>query len=149
MCLDFILFHFVQPLCHPDQKLALLQFKNSFSINESSPSEWCYPSASYSKTSLWAKQNNTEDCCSWDGVTCDIVSGNVIGLNLSCSWLQGEFHPNNTIFLLSHLQKLYLDGNDFKESWIPSEFDKLVELTHLDLLYSQFSGQVSPHITQL
>ncbi|KAK3227280.1 hypothetical protein Dsin_007142 [Dipteronia sinensis] len=56
--------------------------------------------------------------CSWDGVTCDMVTGQVTGLDLSCSWLYvyGIIPSNSSLFLLSHLQKLDLAFNDFNLS---------------------------------
>ncbi|XLR29850.1 hypothetical protein S83_057750, partial [Arachis hypogaea] len=56
----------------------------------------------------------------WDGVTCDTTSGHVIGLDLSCSMLEGQFHPNSTLFHLTHLQQLNLAFNYFSNSPIYS-----------------------------
>ncbi|KAJ7960888.1 Receptor-like protein [Quillaja saponaria] len=153
LCLQFVNFYLVQslPLCHLDQKLALLQFKNSFSINESSSvnsfDHSCHQS--YPKTLSWKNENGTGDCCSWDGITCDAMSGDIIGIDLSCSWLRGKFHHNSTIFRLSHLQTLNLAFNDFSLSQISPKFGRFVELTHLNLSNSGFFGQVPPQISQL
>jgi len=96
LCLLFFLSHsepahsssnFSSPvkLCPGDQSLALLQFKNSFSIMSPSPFRFsCYPP----KRVLWKEGT---DCCSWDGVTCNMKTGHVIGLDLV-----GLFQNSNT-----------------------------------------------------
>ncbi|KAK8603159.1 hypothetical protein V6N13_085352 [Hibiscus sabdariffa] len=53
---------------------------------------------------------------------CDAETGNVIGLDLSCSCLGGPFPSNNTLFLLRHLRRLNLAHNDFSVSSIASQF---------------------------
>ncbi|KAH1212587.1 Receptor-like protein 9DC3 [Glycine max] len=72
------------------------------------------------------------DCSEWDGVTCDTISGHVIGLDLSFCNLQGQLHPNCTIFSLSHLQRLNLAKNEFFGD-IPSIISCLSKLLFLDL----------------
>nr|DAD27222.1 TPA_asm: hypothetical protein HUJ06_028690 [Nelumbo nucifera] len=114
--------------CLEDQSLALLQMKQSFSIDCSSAID--------------------KDCCSWDGITCDSNTGHVIGLNLN-NCLSGCLASNNSLFHLLHLQKLTLIGNDFNLSPIPSEFGTLTRLTHLNLSDSVFSGQIPVEISQL
>ncbi|XP_017239973.1 receptor-like protein 35 [Daucus carota subsp. sativus] len=54
----------------------------------------------------------SSDCCMWEGVTCNQVTRDVIGLDLSCSQLVGTILPNSTLFQLSHLQSLNLSRND-------------------------------------
>ncbi|KAK2377428.1 receptor protein [Trifolium repens] len=107
-----------------------------------------HPSCSYFsfKTESW---KNSTDCCEWDGVTCDNVSGYVIDLDLSCNNLKGELHPNSTIFLLRHLQQLNLAFNDF--SWSPMHvgIGGLVNLTHLNLSNSHLSSDIPSTISHL
>uniref|UniRef100_A0A6N2LI87 Uncharacterized protein n=1 Tax=Salix viminalis TaxID=40686 RepID=A0A6N2LI87_SALVM len=154
LCLLFFLSHF-QPslsssnfsspvqLCPADQSLALLQFKNSFSIMSSFP--W-WIGYEQPKRVLWREGT---DCCSWDGVTCNMKTGHVIGLDLRCSMLYGPLHSNSTLFFLHHLQKLDLSFNDFNGSVISSSFGQLLHLTHLNLSSSNFTGQVPPEISHL
>ena len=73
----------------------------------------------------------------------------MIGLDLSCSNLQGQLHPNSTIFSLRHLQQLDLAFNDFSGSSLSSAIGDLVNLMHLNLSYSQISGDIPSTISHL
>ncbi|XP_054817689.1 receptor-like protein 9DC3 [Prosopis cineraria] len=139
------------PFCISHDSSALLQFKHSFSLNHSASIE-CdedfddyYPyttrfeNSSYPKMASWGNYSN---CCLWDGVTCDSMSGHVIGLDLSCSWLQGQLLPNNSLFRLSHLQSLNLAFNNFSGSLISSQFGNFPSLTYLNLSHSFFIGEI-------
>jgi Leucine-rich repeat (LRR) protein len=128
--------------CHPEDSYALLQFKSSFTINTEN---YACPEQP-KKTPTW---KNGTNCCSWHGVTCDTVSGHVIGLNLGCERLQGNIYPNSTIFHLSHLQSLNLSHNDFFDTHFHSKFGGFLNLTHLDLSSSFFQGEVPPQISHL
>ena len=139
--------NFTKPLCPHDQTLALLQLKQSFSIKNSSSSDCdSYGVTSYPKTESWKKGS---DCCSWDGVTCDKVTGHVIGLDLSCSWLFGIIHSNSTLFLFPRLRRLNLASNDFNYSSVSAGFGRFSTLMHLNLSYSVFSGKIAPEIVHL
>ncbi|XP_061956382.1 receptor-like protein 9DC3 [Populus nigra] len=127
--------------CAPDQSLSLLQFKESFSISSSASGRCQHP-----KTESWREGT---DCCSWDGVTCELETGQVTALDLACSMLYGTLHPNSTLFSLHHLQKLDLSDNHFNSSHISSRFGQFSNLTHLNLNYSVFAGQVPSEISQL
>ncbi|XLU22369.1 hypothetical protein S245_058435 [Arachis hypogaea] len=128
----------VLPLCNHHDNSNLLQFKNSFAIDISLIGD--------SKTASW---KNGTDCCEWDGVTCDTTSGHVIGLDLSCSMLEGEFHPNSTLFQLTHLQQLNLAFNYFSDSPIYPGIGNLVSLTHLNLSGSSFGSNIPSSISHL
>ncbi|XP_022717768.1 receptor-like protein 12, partial [Durio zibethinus] len=133
------------PLCLPEDSSALLQFKNTISIDDSGTGFCPYPFASYSKTNSW---NESANCCSWDGVTCDKVTGHVTGLNLSCSFLVGSFSENSSLFRFQGLKRLNLAYNKFNGS-IPSGFSQLVSLTHLNLSGCSLSGLVPSDISLL
>ncbi|XP_074314927.1 receptor-like protein 6 [Silene latifolia] len=138
-----------QPTCPDQERLALLQFKNSFQIDCSRDSPYSYPNIiPHEKTKSWVGRQGA-DCCSWDGVQCDRKSGHVIGLDLTASCLSGTFPPNSTIFNLVYLRKLILSYNFFNHSRIPSELDQLSKLQVLRLFNSKFSGQVPPEISKL
>lgn len=88
----------------------------------------------------------SSDCCLWDGVTCDEMSGHVIELDLSCSQLVGVIDSNSSLFQLSHLKKLVLSMNDFSSSRISPVFGRFASFTHLHLSNSHFSGQIPSEI---
>jgi Leucine-rich repeat (LRR) protein len=132
-------------LCSQEQSIALLQFKGLFSFSDS---DYC-DQHSYPKMETWKEGT---DCCSWDGVTCDRVRGDVIGLDLSCSWLKGTIPSNSSLFLLHHLQRLNLAFNNFESSNISSGFGQFSRLRYLNLSSSYFCGQVPielSHLSQL
>ncbi|KAK7260626.1 hypothetical protein RIF29_26843 [Crotalaria pallida] len=141
---SLLLFHFPSytfSLCNPHDFSALLLFNNSFTINNTLVdyypwSDYCPKNVS-SKTASWNK--NTE-CCEWDGVTCDTMSRHVIGLDLGCSMLQGQFHPNTTLFHLTHLEQLNLTLNYFYGD-IPSSISHLSKLISLDLS-NNYDGEI-------
>ncbi|KAL3733456.1 hypothetical protein ACJRO7_022906 [Eucalyptus globulus] len=124
---------FASPSCPPDQHDALLLFKNSF-VLDSRASYYCYQGL---------------DCCSWNGITCDEDTGNIVGLDLTCSWLRGALHSNSSLFLLRHLQILNLFGNNFSGSHISPNLSALTKLTHLNLSRSHFFGIVPSEISRL
>ncbi|VYS56971.1 unnamed protein product [Arabidopsis thaliana] len=132
-------------LCRPEQKDALLKFKNEFEIGK--PYRFCKIDGieSHRKTESWG---NNSDCCNWEGVTCNAKSGEVIELNLSCSSLHGRFHSNSSIRNLHFLTTLDLSHNDF-EGQITSSIENLSHLTSLDLSYNRFSGQILNSIGNL
>ncbi|XP_044482779.1 receptor-like protein 7 [Mangifera indica] len=133
-------------LCSYEQSYALLQFKLHFSFINTS-SFYCDSfQPSYAKLMSWKED---KDCCLWDGVTCDSLTGHVIDLDLSCAWLHGSFPSNGSLFLLNHLQRLNLAFNDFNLSHISFDFNRLSSLTYLNLSYSNFSGQIPSQIAHL
>ncbi|KAG4203807.1 hypothetical protein ERO13_A04G007300v2 [Gossypium hirsutum] len=138
-----------QSCSHPEAA-SLIQFKNSFSITQTDDAaRYCNDFSglkSYPKTNSWKEGT---DCCSWDGVTCDHLNAHVIALDLSCSWLYGNFPSNTTLFLLPHLQKLNLAHNDFNYSKIPSEFGRFTSLFFLNLSRTRFVGEVPSQVSHL
>ncbi|KAI8570869.1 hypothetical protein RHMOL_Rhmol01G0071300 [Rhododendron molle] len=109
-------------------------------------SSWC--DHDYPKTLSW-NETTDSDCCSWDGVTCDVYTGHVTGLDLSCSKLYGTIHPNTTLFQLSHLQQLNLAFNHFNYSPFPPSFSRFTNLSHLNLASSFLSGSIPSEIAHL
>ncbi|XP_021834171.1 receptor-like protein 12 [Prunus avium] len=153
--LVLLLFHLVvanfvdslqQLSCHAEESSALLQFKESFMIDKSASSN----DGAYPKVSSWKPVGGgNSSCCSWDGVECDEMTGHVIGLNLSSSYLYGSLDSNSSLFSLVHLQRLSLSDNNFNYSQIPSSIRNFPGLTHLDLSWSFFSGQVPSEVSHL
>ncbi|GAA0150671.1 hypothetical protein LIER_09556 [Lithospermum erythrorhizon] len=152
--ISFLLFYslYYSTLCpaiqysHPhDQNLLLLTFKESFSIDQSN-SDYFSCRSSYPKTLSW---NKSTDCCSWDGVTCDKITGNVVELDLSCGQLSGSIDSNSSLFLLPHLRRLNLAYNQISGSKISMIFGNFSQLEHLNLSNNGFSGQVPSEILKL
>ncbi|KAG2258083.1 hypothetical protein Bca52824_077377 [Brassica carinata] len=116
-------------MCRSDQRDALWEFQNEFHLSGMAPNE---------KTQRWL--NNT-DCCSWDGVSCDLKTGNVVDLNLWGSSLNGSLRSNSGLVL-----KLYGCGFFGK---IPSSIGNLSYLTHLDLQGNGFTGELPESMGKL
>ncbi|GMH28639.1 hypothetical protein Nepgr_030482 [Nepenthes gracilis] len=135
-------------LCHEDERIAMLEFKNSLAINDSSsPPRPYHAQVPYVKTASWKAAGS--DCCQWDGVTFNPLTGHVIGLDLSCSNLRGTIPTNSTLFTLRHLRSLNLAFNDFSPSRISPEFGRFPRLKHLNLSFCSFTGKVPLTIAQL
>ncbi|KAK8686935.1 hypothetical protein V6N13_085770 [Hibiscus sabdariffa] len=133
----------VHPLCRSDERLALLLFKDSLSVNkEASADPFAYP-----KADGWKFQG--VDCCYWDGIECDHNTGRVTALDLSSSCLYGSINSTSSLFRLVHLRKLNLADNDFNSSEIPSGLGNLLMLTYLNLSNSVFSGEIPLQISWL
>ncbi|KAJ9686890.1 hypothetical protein PVL29_015659 [Vitis rotundifolia] len=134
-----------QPLCHDNESSALLQFKQSFLIDEyASEDSYAYP-----KVATWKSHGEGSDCCSWDGVECDRETGHVIGLYLASSCLYGSINSSSTLFNLVHLRRLDLSDNHFNYSEIPFGVGQLSRLRSLNLSYSRFSGQIPSELLVL
>ncbi|CAD6239772.1 unnamed protein product [Miscanthus lutarioriparius] len=123
--------------CLPDQALALLQLKQSFSVTN------------YSTMAFRSWRPGT-DCCGWEAVHCDHSNdGHVTSLDLGdCGLLSGGLSP--ALFKLTLLRYLNLGGNCFNGSQLPAAgFERLTELTHLNLSSSSFSGEIPTGIGSL
>ncbi|KAL7218703.1 hypothetical protein ACSBR2_011886 [Camellia fascicularis] len=134
-----------QSLCQADESSALLQFKQTFSINKSVSSD----TSAYLKVASWKHERERSNCCSWDAVECDQDTGHVIGLDLSNNFLHDSVNSSNSLFSLVHLQRLNLAYNDFDYSHIPSKISHLSELITLNLSSSVFSDQIPLEISKL
>ncbi|KAF7847330.1 hypothetical protein BT93_L3080 [Corymbia citriodora subsp. variegata] len=117
--------------CPVDQRDALLHFKNSFLPDCAALDSVCEYDGipSYPKANSW---NKGRDCCSWDGVMCDNVTGNVISLDLRCNCIHGALDADSSLFL-PLLEVLRLSSCNLTK--IPYFLNSLKRLTHLDLSY--------------
>ncbi|XP_059428705.1 receptor-like protein 6 [Corylus avellana] len=120
--------------CFGNQQSLLLQLKNNL----------IFDSALSAKLVHW---NQSADCCSWEGVTCE--EGRVIGLDLTNESISGGLEYSSSLFSLQHLQNLSLGYNNFNKSQIPSELDKLMNLRFLNLSNAGFAGQIPIAISHL
>ncbi|XP_058214305.1 receptor-like protein 33 [Rhododendron vialii] len=125
----------VHSQCLEDQKSLLLQLKNSLQFD---------PDSSV-KLVNWA---GTNDCCQWNGVTCD-HSGRVIGLDLNTESISGGLNDSSSLFGLKFLEKLNLANNSFNFAEIPSSFGVLTNLKYLNLSDTQFVGQIPVEFSRL
>ncbi|XP_019101160.1 PREDICTED: receptor-like protein 12 [Camelina sativa] len=130
-------------LCRPEQRDALLAFKNEFEIGEPNPD--CMGIESHRKTESWG---NNSDCCSWKGIKCNAKSGDVVELDLRCSFLHGRLHSNSNLQNLPFLTTIDLSFNDFNGQ-IPDSIGNLSHLTTLDLSVNKFSGLIPSSIGNL
>ncbi|XP_062173084.1 receptor-like protein 6 [Alnus glutinosa] len=121
--------------CFGNQQSLLLQLKNN---------DLTFNPAMSNKLVKW---NQSVDCCFWEGVTCH--EGRVIGLDLTNESISGRLYNSSSLFSLQYLQSLSLAYNDFNFSHIPSKFDKLANLSYLNLSYTSFAGQIPIAISRL
>ncbi|XP_077225150.1 receptor-like protein 7 isoform X1 [Tasmannia lanceolata] len=142
--LSFLLFHSqisefgVSGKCNEDESASLLQLKRGFYISTDSGLQ-----VAVSWNWKWGT-----DCCNWEGVTCDESGVHVIGLDLSSLSINGTI--NSTALIgLSNLRILNLSYNKFNSIPIPSGLDHLSKLTHLNLSYSGFIGQIPEEISRM
>ncbi|XP_058111749.1 receptor-like protein 7 [Magnolia sinica] len=123
--------------CNHHHFSALLHLKHRFNFIDD-----------YTLSTLPSWNSNNTDCCSWERITCDGPTGHVISLDLSVLWIRGRI-DFESLFRLRSLQKLNLAYNDFDGSPIPSGFDQLTSLTHLNLSWLSFYGQIPLEISRL
>ncbi|XP_058111930.1 receptor like protein 22-like [Magnolia sinica] len=124
----------IQHQCIEDHFSALLHLKQGFYF--------------YNTTTLSSWNPDNRDCCSWEGITCDGATGLVTSLDLSELHIFGRI-DFVSLFRLQSLQRLNLAYNDFDPSPIPSGFEQLTSLTHLNLSWLQFYGQIPLEISRL
>ncbi|CAB4315238.1 unnamed protein product [Prunus armeniaca] len=124
----------VSSQCPSDQKSLLLQLKNSLKFD----------STSSKKLVKW---NNGSDYCYWEGVSCK--DGCVSHLDLSSESISGGLDNSSALFDLRHIENLNLAYNNFNNIQIPSKFNKLNDLSYLNLSNAGFVGQIPIEISHL
>ncbi|XP_057789360.1 receptor-like protein 7 [Salvia miltiorrhiza] len=127
--------HSYNTQCLHHQKILLLQLKDELSFD------------SFFSTKL-VRWNETDECCKWHGVECD-VAGYVVSLQLDYEFISGGIADSSSLFRLVHLQKLNLAYNSFNFTPIPKGIHNLTYLTHLNLSDAGFGGQVPAEISSL
>lgn len=114
------------PHCRKHDRNALLAFKNSLNDSMNSLSSW-----------------EGQDCCHWNGIECDNLTGSITKLNMrgmQIRALADSIHPS--LWELKNLEQLDLCFNNFSGVIIPAELGLLDKLIYLDLSYSGFVGFV-------
>ncbi|GAU42682.1 hypothetical protein TSUD_131100 [Trifolium subterraneum] len=115
--------------CNEKDKETLLIFKKG--INDSS----------YAKISTWLTE---KDCCAWEGVHCDNITGRVTELHLHDQNLKGEI--NFSILELEFLSYLDLSDNYFEPS--PTTQQNITHITS-NLFYLDLSFNYGAHMDNL
>ena len=105
-----------------------------------------------------------EDCCRWDGVVCDDVTGHVLQLQLRHPTLDYEATDveyfaneriklggkiNHSLLNLKHLSYLDLSNNNFEGNEIPKFFGSMGRLRYLNLSHSVFGGLIPSQLGNL
>ncbi|KAF8042514.1 hypothetical protein BT93_A0984 [Corymbia citriodora subsp. variegata] len=93
-----------------------------------------------------------QDCCTWDGVTCDKVYGHVVKLQSQPKedeyvFFAGEI--NSSLLHLRYLNHLDLSGIDFMNGRIPKFFGSMKQLRYLNLSFANFVGTVPRQLGNL
>ncbi|PWA85694.1 leucine-rich repeat protein [Artemisia annua] len=129
----------ISAVCSKQERLALLKFKHSVYDATDMLSSWV-----------------GNDCCQWERVHCDKVTGKVDSLHLRGSedmdgdqeCLAGS-EVSSSLRHLRNLKFLDLSANDFRGSRIPEFIGSLKQLSYLNLSNAYFSGVIPPHIGNL
>ena len=82
-------------------------------------------------------------------IHCISIKFNVIGIDVSCSQLQGTIHSNSSLFPLQHLKRLNLSYNDFSGSKLSLMFGWFANTTYLSLTTCNLTGEVPYEISYL
>ncbi|TYI78339.1 hypothetical protein E1A91_D06G204600v1 [Gossypium mustelinum] len=159
-------------LCLPHQRDALLHFKTTISVDCDFYHDGGYRDDPYPRIDIesWYK---SIDCCSWEGVKCNNVTGDVIGMDLSHSCLVGSLFAGNSLFQLHNLQWLDLSSNNLRGSLLENTsslfhfhglqrlnladngfdgiissklFSQFVSLTHLNISYNGFFDDTESYL---
>ncbi|KAL7588781.1 hypothetical protein Lser_V15G37549 [Lactuca serriola] len=124
----------VSVICSEQERVALLKFKQSVEDPFGMLSSWV-----------------GNECCMWERIQCDGVTGNVQRLHLKADdyyYIYGN-KVSSSLAELRHLKYLDLSQNYFQGSRIPEFIGSLKQLTYLNLSDADFQGIIPPHIGNL
>ncbi|XP_023762866.1 receptor-like protein 19 [Lactuca sativa] len=138
-------------VCFEQERLALLKFKESVGDESKMLSSWV-----------------GNDCCLWERIHCNGVTGHVERLHLRGNTRYSSHdvekkhdhfvrnnhqlvgnEVNSSLAELRHLKYLDLSGNDFGGSRIPEFIGSFKQLNYLNLSHIGFQGIIPPHIGNL
>nr|KAJ0190587.1 hypothetical protein LSAT_V11C800444510 [Lactuca sativa] len=118
----------VTVVCSQKERLALLKFKGSVKDASGMLSSWV-----------------GNDCCQWERIQCDSLTGTVESLQLGGDhyWGGADYlvsnEVNSSLAELRHLKYLDLSGNNFHGNRIPEFIGSFKQLSYLDLSGSSLS----------
>ncbi|XP_052622231.1 receptor-like protein EIX1 isoform X2 [Lactuca sativa] len=124
----------VSVICSEQERVALLKFKQSVEDPFGMLSSWV-----------------GNECCMWERIQCDGVTGNVQRLHLKADdyyYISGN-KVSSSLAELRHLKYLDLSQNYFHGSRIPEFIGSLKQLTYLNLSDADFQGIIPPRIGNL
>ncbi|XP_027922887.1 receptor-like protein EIX2 [Vigna unguiculata] len=105
----------------------------------------------YGVLSSWRDDDNSQDCCKWEGIQCDQQTGHVTILRLpghDAHYLSGTLNITS-LFVLQNIQHLDLSYNLFLGNFIPQLMGSLTNLRYLNLSYSYFCGSIPTQLGNL
>ncbi|KAI3417721.1 uncharacterized protein J3R85_014168 [Psidium guajava] len=124
-------------ICREREREALLQLRQSYGNPSRLLSSW-----------------KGQDCCKWEGVTCDRVYGHVIELRLpssiedkNASSLASQL--NSSLLHLKYSNHLDLSGISFDHGRIPEFLGPMKQLRYLNLSYTNFHGTIPRQLGNL
>ncbi|CAM8922673.1 unnamed protein product [Rhodiola kirilowii] len=140
-----LVFGEVSGQCLEHQKSLLVKLKQSLSImNNTLP--WDSNRDCGTRIPRW---DSNRDCCGWPGVACS-NNGYVTGLDLSSECIEEGLNNSSPLFELQYLTNLNLAGNILQwRTDMSFGFERLVNLTHLNMSSSFFSGPFPIEISNL
>eukprot|EP01018_Ginkgo_biloba_P005577 Gb_14746 [translate_table: standard] len=96
----------------------------------------------YNTLSSWI---NGFDCCGWKGVGCDVITREVVTLNITFGGLNGTLNegsiPLEIGTFFPYLEVLQFVSNNFS-GIIPSSIGNMIDLKALDLSYNKLHGKI-------
>ncbi|KAF3435977.1 hypothetical protein FNV43_RR23069 [Rhamnella rubrinervis] len=124
--------------CIPSERQALLSFKRGLELDD-------HDHEDSNPLSSWTSNSSQEDCCSWEGMSCDSKTNHVIKLGLRRYHLGSEINPS--LLKLKYLKHLDLSFNNF--SRIPKFLGSLTRLRYLNLARNPMSGTIPSQLGNL
>ncbi|XP_027358894.1 receptor-like protein EIX1, partial [Abrus precatorius] len=115
--------------CAETDRQALLKLKDGFIDKWNSLDSW-----------------KGEDCCKWEGISCDNLTAHVTSLDLRHFSLKGQM--DSSICELKHLTFFYLSHNEL-EGMIPKCIGSLAQLIELNLAWNHLLGGIPPTLRNL